>query len=99
MNLYDNIHFEGKHEDEKILHFCRPASMQLKYELFKLTFPIFCIAAIFIALYVFDIILSFFIIISILIALIVLSTFSIFYKIYRSKNNYLYITSKRVLFH
>lgn len=96
--IYDHMSFDGKHVDEIILYFTHPEAIQTKYELLKLVIPMCIIDIIFISLFFADIIWAF-ILGSIIIITGIFFAFSMFYKIYRAKKNYLYITSKRVLFH
>lgn len=90
--------FEWKHADEVVLHFCKPSKKQTIYEIIKVLLPIIIIEIIFTALAV-----SWYIPLFVLIILFVLLTTSlgltIGYKLHRAWNNYLYITSKRILFH
>lgn len=98
MGKYDNLTFEGKHIDEKILYFSNPSKIQLKIELFKIILPLILVDLIFVLLYFYNV-FSFVWFIILFLIFTWFSLFSIFYKIYRTKNNYLYITSKRILFH
>lgn len=95
---WENHNFEWKHIDEVVLHFCKPSKKQTIIEIIKIIFPIIVIEIIFTTLTV-----SWYIPLFILIIIFVLLTTSlgltIWYKLYRSGNNYLYITSKRILFH
>lgn len=95
---YSNLHFNWKHQDEKILYFCKPSNVRLKLELTKLLLPFLIIIGIFSTLFIYKIINIWFLLIAIFSAL-GFFLFSFFYKTYRYRNNYLYITSKRVLFH
>ncbi len=95
---YSNLYFNWKHEDEKILYFCKPSSVRLKIELAKLLLPFFVIITIFSLLYFYNIINNWILIWVIAVSLFFF-LFSFFYKRYRYNNNYLYITSKRILFH
>ena len=92
------MHFEWQHIDEVILYYCRPSKAQLYYELSKIWIPFVIIMGLWIVLYLKGIIA-----IGVMSLLSVILTwlfvFSVFYKIYRARNNYLYITSKRILFH
>ena len=95
---YKHLHFEGQHVDEVILYYCRPSWVQLKYELLKLFLPLLLINSIFIILVSYQILNMIF---SLFLCGIttVLFLLSMAFKIYRARNNYLYVTSKRVLFH
>ncbi len=95
---YKHMSFEGKHADEVILYYCRPSWVQLKYELLKLLLPMLLIDIIFIVLFASDVI-NIGVLVFGCIIVTLLFAFSVFFKIYRARNNYLYITSKRVLFH
>jgi membrane protein YdbS with pleckstrin-like domain len=98
MSKWDKISFEGKHIDEKVLHYCRPSKYQTFYEILKIEIPVLLISIIFILVSLYEI-LSFSITLPIIALLWVVSSLTVAYKIYRSKNNYLFITSKRILFH
>jgi len=95
---YSNLHFEGKHEDEKILYFCKTANIRVKIEILKIIIPFILMVVIICLIYLYK---SFSVLVLslILIVLTIIFLLSLFYKIYRVKNNYLYITSKRILFH
>lgn len=98
MSKYSNINFEWKHIDEKVLYFARPSKKQTIFELLKIIIPVIFIEIIFIVLWAKEILswwLATFVIVFIFISAII----TVFYKIYRSKRNFLYITSKRILFH
>jgi len=98
MPNWSHIHFEGKHIDEKVLHFAGPARAQTILEVSKLI-----IALIFIELIVFSIywssLMGLGLTITIMAALLLVAASSIIYKLYRIKNNFLYVTSKRIMFH
>lgn len=90
--------FEGKHKDEIILHYCEPSNKQTYYEIFKILFPLLLLWVILTALMMNGILPE--IAVIILFAIFTLwAGLSIWYKLHRASNNYLYITSKRVLFH
>ena len=90
--------FEGKHADEKILHFCRPSGYQTFYEILKIIIPVLLIIFISIVLALYNV-LSIGLMSGFIVILILFSTFTVIYKMYRAKNNFLFITSKRILFH
>lgn len=98
MGKWSHIKFEGKHVDETVLHFAHPAKVQTVFEISKLVFAILIVEAIIYGVGQVDIVSSG-VITSIMLAIWVVGFFSIFYKIYRTKNNFLYITSKRIIFH
>lgn len=90
--------FEGKHKDEIILHYCEPSNKQTYYEIFKILFPLLMLWVILTALMMNGILPE--IVVIILFAIFTLwAGLTIWYKLHRASNNYLYITSKRVLFH
>ena len=95
---WSNHNFEWKHVDEVVLHFCKPCKKQTVIEIIKIILPIFIIEMIFTFMTV-----QWWIPLFVLIIIFVLLTTSlgltIWYKLYRSGNNYLYMTSKRILFH
>lgn len=95
---YSNLTFEWKHIDEKILYFANPSKVQLKFEIFKIMIPFLIIIFIFSILFFYWKI-NFLIFIIFFSILLLFFSISIFYKIYRTRNNYIYITSKRILFH
>lgn len=97
-NKFSHLYFEWKHVDEVILHYALWSKIQLFYELFKIFAPTVFIIFILSIIVSYGFMSAWFFIIS-LITLIIISTLSMAYKFYRYKNNYLYITSKRVLFH
>lgn len=95
---YSSLTFEWKHIDERILYFANPSNARLKIELIKIIFPFLFIIIIFFAFcYYSKISINIFFIFSLIIFLFF--SFTVFYKIYRTKNNYIYITTKRILFH
>ncbi|MCP4523119.1 MAG: PH domain-containing protein [Candidatus Gracilibacteria bacterium] len=95
---WNNIHFEGKHEDEKILHYCLPSKKQTVYELLKILMPMVFIYVLLTVLMFNDYIpFSVGVVIYVIITLGVGG--AVGYKLYRAHNNFLYITSKRILFH
>lgn len=98
MGKYENFTFEWKHIDEKILYFTNPSKVQLRLEVFKIIIPILIIDTIFIVMFYYKF-FSVYIFIWLIFIFTIFSFLSVFYKIYRTKNNYLYITSKRILFH
>ena len=98
MSKWWNITFEGKHIDEKVLHYCRPSKYQTFYEILKIEIPVLLISVIFILVSIYEL-LSFSITIPLIAILWLISSCTVAYKIYRFKNNYLFITSKRILFH
>lgn len=55
MGKYDNLTFEGKHIDEKILYFSNPSKIQLKIELFKIILPLILVDLIFVLLYFYNV--------------------------------------------
>ena len=92
------LNFEWKHADEVILHYAQPSNKQTYYEIFKILFPLLILGIIFTALMMNGILPE--IIVIILFAIFTLwAWLTIWYKLHRASNNYLYITSKRVLFH
>jgi len=96
-NLQD-IYFDWKQEEEKILHFCWTSKIQLFLELLKIAFPSIAIVSLVWVIIIFNFVPLFWgIILMILFWSIWL--FSILYKKYRYKQNYFIITSKRILFH
>lgn len=98
MPLYSHISFEGKHIDEKVLHIARPARIQTVYEMIRVGLPALVTIILLIILFSYQIIaLSTLWIVTGGILLFLIITLS--YKLYRVRRNYLYITSKRVLFH
>jgi hypothetical protein len=98
MPNWSNINFEWKHVDEKVLHFTRPSKKQTLFEILKILIPVIFIEIIFIFLWLKEII-SWNINSFIIVFIALFTIFSIWYKVYRSRRNYLYITSKRILFH
>lgn len=95
---FADLSFEWKHMDEVVLHYCRPCAVQTKYELLKLIIPMMIVDIILVSLF-FSGALSLLLMVSGIWIIAFFFTYSIFYKTYRAKNNYLFITSKRVLFH
>ena len=92
------LNFEWKHADEVILHYAQPSNKQTYYEIFKILFPLLILGIIFTALMMNGILPE--IVVIILFAVFTLwAGLTIWYKLHRAGNNYLYITSKRVLFH
>ena len=98
MPNWSHITFEGKHSDEKVLHFAHPAKIQTVSEVSKLVFALIVVEIIIYILWRSEI-LSNGIVFSIMAGVFVLWVLSTLYKIYRTKNNFLYITSKRIIFH
>lgn len=98
MPSWRHLHFEGQHVDEKILHFARPSKKQTIIEILKIILPMLIIISIIVAFAAWWIIWVLWT--TLLVFLVVIpASVTIFYKLYRSKRNYLFITSKRVLFH
>lgn len=95
---WDKFYFEGKQIDEKVLHFSRPSKIQLMYEVFLILFPIFIIDIIFIFIWMY-LDLSGLLIVFLILILSFCRFLSVAYKIYRTKRNYIIITSKRIMFH
>lgn len=95
---WENHSFEWKHVDEVILHYCKPSKKQTVLEIIKIILPIIIIEIFFTALAVKEII-PLFVLIIIFVLLTTSLGLTIWYKLYRAGNNYLYITSKRILFH
>ncbi|MDP5039065.1 MAG: hypothetical protein NWP80_01305 [Candidatus Gracilibacteria bacterium] len=94
----ENITFEGKHIDEKILHFTKPSKIQTIYENIRILIPVLLIQTLSIFLYNYGILnIIYFIIFWIILDFATFLT--IYYKIYRVNKNFLIITSKRILFH
>ena len=98
MSKWEHIKFEGKHADEKVLHFAHPAKVQTIFEISKLVFALLVVELIIFSIWQINII-SLWVITSIMGAVWLIGLLSIFYKSYRTKNNFLYITSKRIIFH
>jgi len=98
MPNWSNITFEWKHVDEKVLHFTRPSGKQTFLEILKIVIPVIFIEGVFVFIGIKEF-LSPWISVSIVIAIFIFTLVSIWYKLYRSKRNFLYITSKRILFH
>jgi len=92
------LNFEWKHADEIILHYAQPSNKQTYYEIFKILLPMTILWVIFTVLMV-NKIIPVFIAIILYVIFTVWSGLTIGYKLHRASNNYLYITSKRVLFH
>ena len=92
------LSFEGKHADEIVLHYCKTSNKQTYYEIFTILLPMTILGMIFTIMWV-NQILPMFLIMLFFIVFTVWSWLSIGYKLHRASNNYLYITSKRVLFH
>ncbi len=98
MPSWRHIHFEGQHVDEKILHFARPSKKQTVLEVLNIILPL-CIIVWVILLFSIGWYLGIKWTIILLLFVIAPASVTIYYKLYRAKRNYLYITSKRVLFH
>lgn len=98
MPSWRHIHFEGKHIDEKVLHFARPAKVQTIFEVFQVLIPLLVIVIIFISTWSLEL-LSWASTLFIIILISLFAGITIGYKLYRAKRNYLYVTSKRILFH
>ncbi len=98
MPNWSHIQFEGKHVDEKVLHFAWPAKAQTVLEVSKIVIALLVIELIVFAIFLSGLI-SWWILASIMIGLFVIAGISILYKLYRIKNNFLYVTSKRIMFH
>ena len=92
------LNFEWKHADEVILHYAKPSNKQTYYEIFKVLFPMVILGIIFTILMA-NKIIPVFIAIILYIIFTIGSWLTVWYKLYRASNNYLFITSKRVLFH
>lgn len=92
------LNFDGKHADEVILHFCKPSNKQTYYEIIKILLPMLILLVIFTTMLVNEILPK--VIVMVLFFIFTVGTgLTIWYKLYRASNNYLYITSKRILFH
>lgn len=98
MPSWSHITFEGKHADEKILHFARPSKKQTIFEISRIIIPVMLIIIIFSVLFSKDIIWWGIFLITIT-SFIIGSAVAVMYKIYRTNRNYMYVTSKRILFH
>ncbi len=98
MPNWEHINFEWKHSDEKVLHFAHPAKVQTVLELSKLVFALLVVEAI---IYIIGRteLLSWSMVYLIMGIILVIGILSLLYKFYRTKNNFLYITSKRIIFH
>lgn len=98
MPSWRHIHFEWQHVDEKILHFARPSAKQTVLEVLNIVLPLCIIITIILLLWLWWYL---WILWTFLLCLFVIAPASttIFYKLYRAKRNFLFITSKRVLFH
>lgn len=95
---HSHIWFEGKHVDEKVLHFDKPSKVQTIYENIRIIIPVLLIQLGSISLLTYELIsLNFLIIFWLIIDIATLLTVS--YKTYRVRKNFLIITSKRILFH
>jgi hypothetical protein len=92
------LSFEWKHADEVILHYTKPSNKQTYYEICKILFPMIILGIIFTALMVNNFI-PVFIAVMLYVLFTVWSWLTIWYKLHRANSNYLFITSKRVLFH
>lgn len=95
---YSNITFDWKHIDEKVLYFARPSKKQTVFELLKVVLPVLLVETVFIILWS-NQILSGWLATFIIVSIFILTIITVAYKIYRSKRNYFYITSKRIFFH
>ena len=98
MPNWSHITFEGKHSDEKVLHFAHPAKIQTIFEVSKLILALFVVELIIFLIWKTEIVSSS-MMISIMLIIGIIGIISICYKLYRTKHNYLYITSKRIIFH
>lgn len=98
MPNWSHIHFEGKHVDEKVLHFARPAKAQTILEVSKIIIALIVIELVMTGIYWLGL-FSWGLTILVMSVLGVIAIISIFYKLYRIKRNFLYITSKRIMFH
>lgn len=98
MKKYSNLTFEWKHIDEVVLYFANPSKIQLKIEIFKIFIPFLIIIFILWILFLYKQINLFIFLLIFWIFFLFLS-FSVIYKIYRTKKNYIYITSKRIIFY
>ncbi len=98
MPNWSHIQFEGKHVDEKVLHFARPAKAQTILEVSKMLIALLLIEGVILGIFWLGISSLMFTLWS-LIVIAVIAGISIFYKLYRIRHNFLYITSKRIMFH
>jgi hypothetical protein len=98
MPSWKHIHFEGQHIDEKILHFARPSKKQTVLEVLNVILPL-CIILGVILLFSIGKYISLLWTVLLMLIEIIPASGTIFYKLYRAKRNFLFITSKRVLFH
>lgn len=98
MAKWEHIKFEGKHADEKVLHFAHPAKTQTIFEISKLVFALLVVELIIFSIWQVGI-LSSWVIIFVMITIWIIGILSILYKTYRTKHNFVYITSKRIIFH
>lgn len=98
MPSWRHIHFEWQHVDEKILHFVRPSKIQTIIEVLNIVLPLLIIIIVILSFWWANFI-SFLWTFILLLTVIIPASLTVFYKLYRAKRNYLYITSKRVLFH
>lgn len=98
MDKWANLYFEWKLIDEKVLHYSKPSKIQLIYEISIISIPILFIVVVFLLIWNYFNLNSWTLV---LISILILSIwwFNIFYKIYRTRRNYIIITSKRILFH
>lgn len=97
MPNWSHMSFEGKHIDEKILHFSGPSPIRTGYEVFRILFPsiIVTIIIIFLGLYR---MMSSWMTVVLVVGIFMFMAFSTWYKLHRVKRNYVIITSKRVIF-
>lgn len=97
MPNWSDLSFEGKHVDEKILHFSGPSPIRTRYEVFRILFPSILVTILVVALGVYQVI-SIGATIGLVLVLMIFMAFSTWYKLHRVKRNYVIITSKRVIF-
>ena len=98
MGKWDGFSFEWKQIDEKVLHFSRPAKIQLIYEICIIGLPLIMIDIIILSLWIYFSI-SWWILWLTIFIITFIGVLSILYKMYRTKRNYIIITSKRIIFH
>jgi hypothetical protein len=100
MNKIDlsSIHFEWKQQDEVILHYAHPSKIQTYIEILYVIIPMLISWWIIIAL-LFNKILPLIVWIILFVVFTTIAWLAIWYKLYRANNNYVIITSKRILFH
>lgn len=98
MEKWTQKSFEWKHADEKVLHFSHPHKMQTIWEISRIVFAFLFVGLILILIWSTGIMWKS-VLVFIGIMIFWVTAFSVWFKLYRAKRNYLYITSKRILFH